>query len=490
MIAANNSFDVIIIGAGISGINAAYRLQEGIPDYSYAILEGRGEIGGTWSLFKYPGIRSDSDLHTFGFPWDPWKEDRAIADAASILRYVQGTAAKHGIDSHVKYHHKVESMNWSTENQHWEIDVTVNGNEKRKFYSRFILLGTGYYDYTRGLNTQIPGIEKFKGTVVHPQFWPEELDYTDKKVVIIGSGATAVTLLPAMADKVKHITMLQRSPSYFLPVPLTEPINGFIKRIFPEKLAYQLIRLRFLLMGFLFFQFCRLFPKKGISVLRKETEKQLPKHIPFEPHFVPKYNPWEQRMCITPGGDFFAALRKGNSDVVTDTIQDVAGTEIILSSGKTLDADIIITATGLKIQFGGNASVSVDGEPYHMNQKYIWRGALLQDLPNFTFIFGYTNASWTLGADATAQLWVRLLKQMKAKGMSSMVPRLNENDGVMEAPLLNLKSSYIKAAEEANTLPKGGDRGPWVPRSTYLKDIWHAKFGDISTGLQFNRIST
>jgi cation diffusion facilitator CzcD-associated flavoprotein CzcO len=301
MIAANNSFDVIVIGAGISGINAAYRLQEGIPDYSYAILEGRGEIGGTWSLFKYPGIRSDSDLHTFGFPWDPWKEDRSIADAASILRYVKDTAAKHGIDSHVKYNHKVESMNWSTENQHWEVDVTVNGTEKRKFYSRFILLGTGYYDYTRGLNTQIPGIDQFKGTVVHPQFWPEELDYADKKVVIIGSGATAVTLLPAMADKAKHITMLQRSPSYFLPVPLTEPIDGMIKRFFPEKWAYQLIRLRFLLVGFFFFQFCRLFPKKGISVLREATEKELPKNIPFEPHFVPKYNPWEQRMCITPG---------------------------------------------------------------------------------------------------------------------------------------------------------------------------------------------
>ena len=301
MIAANNSFDVIIIGAGISGVNSAYRLQQGLPDCSYAILEGRAELGGTWSLFKYPGIRSDSDLHTFGFAWDPWKEDRAIADAPSILRYLQTTAAKHGIDSHVKYHHKVEGMNWSTENQHWELDVSVNGTEKRKFYSRHILMGTGYYDYTRGLNAKIPGIENFKGTVVHPQFWPEGLDYTGKKVVIIGSGATAVTILPAMADKVKHITMLQRSPSYFLMAPLIEPIDGFIKRWLPETLAYQLIRVRFLLLGFLFFQFCRLFPKKGISVLRQATEKELPDNIPFDPHFVPSYRPWEQRMCITPG---------------------------------------------------------------------------------------------------------------------------------------------------------------------------------------------
>ncbi|KIW32103.1 uncharacterized protein PV07_03673 [Cladophialophora immunda] len=490
MIAADNNFDVIIIGAGISGINSAYRLQEGLPDYSYAILEGRAEIGGTWSLFKYPGIRSDSDLHTFGFPWDPWKEDRSIADAGSILRYVKTTAARHGIDKHIKYQHKVESMNWSTENQHWEIDVTVDGTEKRKYYSRFILLGTGYYDYTQGLNTKISGIENFKGTVVHPQFWPEDLDYTDKKVVIIGSGATAVTLLPAMTGKAKSVTMLQRSPSYFLPIPLTEPIDGLIKRIFPEKWAYQLIRLRFLMVGFLFFQFCRLFPKKGRSVLREATEKELPANIPFEPHFVPRYNPWEQRMCITPGGDFFAALRTGKADVVTDTIQDCSANEIKLTSGATLPADIIITATGLKILFGGGASVSVDGEPYQMNRKFIWRGALLQDLPNFTFIFGYTNASWTLGADATAQLWVRLLKEMKAKNMTSMIPRVNEKEQVAEVPLLNLNSSYIKAAQEADTLPKGGDRGPWVPRSSYLRDIWHAKFGDIRTGLQFNRIST
>lgn len=301
MIAADNNFDVIIIGAGISGINSAYRLQEGLPDYSYAILESRAEIGGTWSLFKYPGIRSDSDLHTFGFSWDPWKEDRSIADAPSILRYVKSCAAKQGIDQHVKYQHKVVAMNWSTENQHWELDVTVDGSERRKFYARFISLGTGYYDYSRGLDSKIPGIENFKGTVVHPQFWPEDLDYTDKKVVIIGSGATAVTLLPAMNDKAKSVTMLQRSPSYFLPIPLVEPIDNIIRKIFPESWAFALIRLRFILVSFLFFQFCRLFPKRGIKLLRSETENKLPPNIPFDPHFVPRYLPWQQRMCITPG---------------------------------------------------------------------------------------------------------------------------------------------------------------------------------------------
>jgi cation diffusion facilitator CzcD-associated flavoprotein CzcO len=300
MIAANNSFDVIIVGAGISGVNSAYRLQEGLPDYSYAILEGRHEIGGTWSLFKYPGIRSDSDLHTFGFPWDPWKEDRAIADAGSILRYLKTTASKHGIDKHVKFNHMVNVMNWSTENQHWELDVTANG-ERTRYYARFILMGTGYYDYRQGLNPIIPGIENFKGTVVHPQFWPEKLDYEGKNVTIIGSGATAVTLLPAMNEKAKHITMLQRSPSYFLPVPSSEPIDKVIKNWLPEKWAYKLIRLRFLVTGYLFFTFCRLFPNKSKQILRGAYEKLLPDNIPFEPHFVPSYNPWEQRMCITPG---------------------------------------------------------------------------------------------------------------------------------------------------------------------------------------------
>lgn len=520
---ADNSFDVLIIGAGISGINSAYRLQEGIPDYSYAILEGRAEMGGTWSLFKYPGIRSDSDLHTFGFAWDPWKEDRSIADAPSILKYLKTTAERHGIDKHIKYRHQVETMNWSTEKQHWQVNVTVDGTETRTFYARQILMGTGYYDYNRGLNTQIPGIDTFKGTVVHPQFWPEDLDYSDKKVVVIGSGATAVTLVPNMVDKAKSVTMLQRSPSYFLPIPLVVPIDRFIKKILPESWGYKLVRLRFLLTGFLFIQFCRLFPNQGKKMLRAATEKELPSNIPFDPHFVPKYNPWQQRMCITPGkppvseqshapmsrcrfffgvvkyanpfpfspgGDFFAALRTGKADVVTDTIETITPTGIQLKSGASLDADIIITATGLKIRFGGGAKLFVDGEPYQINQKYVWRGALLQDLPNFAFVFGYTDASWTLGADAAAQLWVRLLKAARAKNMTSMVARVGEKEEVLEKPLLNLNSSYIKAAEQDNALPKGGDRGPWVFRTSYLKDIWHAKFGDIQTGLQFYRVST
>ena len=297
---ADNSFDAIIIGAGISGINSAYRLQEGLPDYKYAILEGRSEIGGTWSLFKYPGIRSDSDLHTFGFPWDPWTENRSIADAPSILRYVKGAAARAGIDKNIKFNHQVQTIDWSSENQHWKVIALVQGVEKT-YYSRHIMMGTGYYDYKQGLNSVIPGIENFKGQVIHPQFWPEDLDYTDKKVVVIGSGATAVTLVPSMAEKAKSVTMLQRSPSYFLPVPLVEPVDNFIKKWLPESWGFKVIRLKYYIMGFFFFNFCRWFPNKGIAALRKATEAELPDNIPFDPHFVPSYLPWQQRMCITPG---------------------------------------------------------------------------------------------------------------------------------------------------------------------------------------------
>lgn len=504
---SDNRFDVIIIGAGISGVDAAYRLQEGIPDYSYAILEGRSEMGGTWSLFKYPGIRSDSDLHTFGFPWDPWAEDRAIADAPSILRYIKSAAAKHGIDQHVKYQHQVQKMEWKSDRQHWILNVLVHGTETKTFYARQLLMGTGYYDYTQGLNTEIPGLENFNGKVVHPQFWPEDLDYTDQKVIIIGSGATAVTLLPAMNEKAGRVTMLQRSPSYFLPVPLVEPIDVLIRRWAPAKWAHQIVRIRFILVGYLFFSFCRLFPNAAKKLLRKGTESELPKNIPFDPHFVPSYLPWEQRMCITPGktsqreepisfakpvtgGDFFAALRTGKSDVVTDHIDTVTESGIKLKSGRTLDADIIVTATGLKVSFGGGAEILIDGEPLVLHDKHVWNGAMLQDVPNLTFTFGYTSASWTLGADVTAQLWVRLLQTIRRQGMTSVVPKINDPSRVKEAPLLNLNSNYIKAAENSKLLPKGGNVAPWKPRTSYLQDYWKAKWGDITTSLQFSRITT
>lgn len=485
-----NTFDVIIVGAGISGINAAYRLQESLPDYSYAILEGRSEMGGTWSLFKYPGIRSDSDLHTFGFPWDPWTEDRSIADAPSILKYIRTVSARHGIDKHIKYQHKVLKLNWKSDQQHYQIDVLVDGEHEKTFYARAVAMGTGYYNYNEGLNSSITGIESFKGTVVHPQFWPEDLDYTGKKVVIVGSGATAVTILPAMSEKAEKVTMLQRSPGWFVSIPQTEPIDNLIRRFVPTSWAYKLIRLRFICMGYLFFHFCRMFPNTAKKILRKETGKQLPKNIPLDPHFQPTYNPWQQRLCITPLGDFFAALRTGKADIATDQIDTVTETGIQLKSGQHIDADIIITATGLKMQIGGGSQLFVDNEPINVADKFIWRGVMLQDVPNLCIIFGYTNASWTLAADVTCQLFTRMLKHAKTKGMTSMVPVIANPNDVQQVPFLNLNSTYIKSAVERGVIPKAGNVGPWVPRSNWFVDRWNASWGDINTGMQFNRVTT
>lgn len=339
----SNVLDVAIIGAGISGINLSYRVQESIPDFKYAVFEGRSEMGGTWSLFKYPGIRSDSDLFTFGFNFDPWTEDRAIASAPAILSYIKRTAAKYGIDRHIKYNHHVDQLNWHSDLQRWQIDAIVNGSENKTYYARYVCMGTGYYDYNEPLHATIPNLQAFKGQIIHPQFWPEDLNYTDKRVVIVGSGATAVTLLPAMNDKAKSVTMLQRSPGYFFSPPLVEDINLALKRWLPAKMAHQLIRLRMIFLGYLLFSLCRLFPNWMRKVLQNTAAKQMPPNMKLDP---PHYAPWQQRMCITPGGDFFEALRSGKSDIVTDTIDTVDETGIKLNSGKRLDADIIITATG------------------------------------------------------------------------------------------------------------------------------------------------
>jgi cation diffusion facilitator CzcD-associated flavoprotein CzcO len=327
--------------------------------------------------------------------------------------------------------------------------------------------------------------------VVHPQFWPHDLAYADKKVIIIGSGATAVTLLPALCENgAAHVTMLQRSPGYFLSLPGVEPINNYIRKWVPSTIAYRLIRLRFLFESFAFVYFCRIFPKLGIWLLRSNIKKELPPNISVDPHFIPSYRPFEQRMCITPDGDFFQALRSGKADIVTDHIETVTDTGIKLRSGQFLDADIIITATGLKVQMCGNTNVSVNGEEIRIADKFLWRGAMLQDVPNLAFIFGYTNASWTLGSDAAARLFVRLLKNLRKQGVTSVVPRINDPGSVKQVEMMDLSSSYIQAALERKQIPKGGDVAPWKPRRTYFVDSWFASFGDITTGLTFDRVST
>lgn len=484
---STTNFDVIIIGAGISGINAAYRLQEQSPDRTYAILEARTSIGGTWDLFTYPGIRSDSDLHTFGFPFRPWTKENAIADGPSIANYIKDTAAQYGIDRNIHYHHRLLSANWSTDRQRWALDVDNKGTKKH-YHAKFVMFCTGYYDYNEALPAKIPGIDNFAGQVIHPQFWPEDLDYKNKNIVIIGSGATAITLLPNLAKGgASHVTMLQRSPSYIVSLPQVGGLAYWARRILPAQWAYKFIRFQFLILPFLFFKFCRAFPDAARRQLEKGARQQLPQGYQMDPNFKPNYNPWDQRLCISPDGDFYQCLREGKSSIVTAHIKNVTEKSIqLLDSDKTLRPDIIITATGLKLVVAGGAKVSVDNEIVTVPEKHIWKGVMLEDVPNAAFVFGYTNASWTLGSDATAQFVTRLLNKMKNENISQAVARLDKNAGIKDQPLFNLNSTYVVKAK--GELPKAGDRAPWLPRSHYLRDLWEAKRGDITKEISYTRI--
>ena len=480
-------FDVVIVGAGISGVNAAYRIQSELPDASYSLLEARGSMGGTWDLFKYPGIRSDSDLHTFGFPWRPWKHPKAIADGQSILEYVKESASANGIDKKIQYNTKMINANWSSDQQRWQIEVNSNG-EKRFIHARFLLLSTGYYDYDTPLRVDIPGIDSFQGTIIHPQFWPEGLDYAGKNIVIIGSGATAVTLLPILAERAEKVTMLQRSPGYILNQPAVDPLGQWAHKWLPAWLAFKLVRWKYLILPFLFFKFCRAFPMAARRGLRRRTKAELPSNVPHNPHFEPNYNPWEQRLCVCPDGDFYKSLRAGKADLVTDTIDRITEKAIHTKNGTVLTPDIIITATGLKIQIGGGAKMVVDGARVDVATRFLWKSIMLQDVPNMATVIGYTNASWTLGADATALSVCRLIKTMKKKNATSATPRAKDPEKLSVVSVLNLNSTYVEKGK--GEMPKAATTAPWKPRSTYFADIYEARYGDIEQGLQFLRMHT
>jgi cation diffusion facilitator CzcD-associated flavoprotein CzcO len=479
------NFDVVIIGAGISGINSAYRVQtQAPPGTSYTVLEARDNIGGTWDLFKYPGIRSDSDLYTFGFSWRPWTDGKAIAEAPLILDYVKESAAMYGIDKKIRFQHKVISADWSTEEMVWKLDVGGGGGQRKSFTAGFLIMGTGYYDYETPLETVIPGIENFKCKVVHPQFWPKDLDYTDKDIVIIGSGATAITILPNIANTAKHVTMVQRSPSYVLSLPNSaDPVTNFLQKWFSSKTAFALNRARFLVVTYALFYICRAFPRAARKVIRFVTTRELPANVPHDPHFSPSYNPWEQRLCLDPDGVFYRAMRKGKAHIVTGVISTVTNTGLQMVSGETIKTDIIITATGLKMLLAGGIKLSTDGKPFNIASKFMWKGMMLQDLPNAVFVIGYTNASWTLGADATAQLATRMLNTMAKKGAKAVVPRLENSEQMKPAPMLNLSSTYIQRA--VDIMPKTGTVGPWRPRSNYFSDMHQAKWGNMEVGLEY-----
>jgi len=474
------SLDIIIIGAGISGINAAYRIQTEAPAGTrYAILEGRESLGGTWDLFRYPGIRSDSDIFTFGFPWSPWKHTSTFASADQIQDYMKQSAKAQGIDQHIRYRHSVASANWSSAQRSWELQVAVAGQAQPiTVRARWVLLGTGYYDYEKPLEAPIPGIEKFAGDVIHPQFWPKDFDYSDKEVVIIGSGATAVTVVPAMAEKAKHVTMLQRSPGYIFSMPSSSLVTALLFALLPNSLAHYLSRLLWLVKGHLINMFCRKWPVLAKGFLKNETVKQLPAEIPWDPNFKPRYNPWEQRLCACVDGDFFAALRLGKAGVATGTILAVTEKTIELDSGESLSPDVIVTATGLKLRFGGGIRFAVDGRPFQFSDKFAWRSAMLQDVPNMIFLMGYVSASWTLGADVGARTFIRILQEMRKKGAAVVVPRPSR--AMPDKPLMSLSSTYLKTARDE--LPKTGT-GVWAAKTNYFEDMARARWGSMSIDL-------
>ncbi|KAH7357666.1 FAD dependent oxidoreductase [Pyrenochaeta sp. MPI-SDFR-AT-0127] len=485
-------FDVLIIGAGLSGINAAYRIQESLPSSSFALLEARHELGGTWSQFKYPGVRSDSDLHTLGFQFNPWKASHPIASGDSIMEYLNATADKFDIKKHIRCRHKVVSANWSSDAQQWKLAVDIagdNGTEARRavYWTKWLIMGTGYYSYDEPLRAQIPGLANFKGRTVHPQFWPEDLDYKGKKMVIIGSGATAITLLPAMVDTgVGSVTQLQRSPSYILSLPQDNP--AWWEKYAPQWFLLKYKRFMFTLIPILLYYFCMSFPTRASNFLRKEAKRQLPADFPLDPHFKPGYNPWQQRLCLCPDGDYFKCFASGRAHIVTDTIKNIVSDGIELNNGTKLDADIIVTATGLKLRFLGGIDLSIDGHKVDVPSQYLWRFSMLTSLPNLGNIIGYWNASWTLGSDTASRLFVRLIKHQNENNYTSVVPVISEDDTKEEILASPLSSTYVKNA--LSSMPKCGSRGPWRPRDHYFVDRWRAENGDLNDGLKWEKVST
>ncbi|KAI8934099.1 hypothetical protein NX059_008862 [Plenodomus lindquistii] len=485
----DHHFDVLIIGSGLSGINVAYRVQEGLPDASFAILEGRHELGGTWSQFKYPGVRSDSDLHTLGFQFYPWKATNPIASGDSIMSYLNETAHRFDIDKKIRYNHKVIAADWRNSEQQWRLDVQIGQGEdthRAVYWTKWLITATGYYNYDEARKAHIPGIENFKGQVVHPQFWPEDLNYKGKKMVIIGSGATTITLLPAMVDGgVASVTQLQRSPSYIM--SLSQRNDAWWEKYAPQWLLLKYKRFMFTLIPILLYQFCMYFPNPASKFLRKEAAKQLPADFPVDPHFKPGYNPWQQRLCLCPDGDYFKAFSSGRAHIVTDTIKSVTSNGIELNSDEKLDADIIVTATGLNMRLVGGINLSVDGKPVDIPEQYMWRSSMLTSLPNLGNIIGFWNASWTLGSDTASRLFVRMIRYQNDTGYTSVVPVISEADKKYEVGASPLNSTYVTNA--MSKMPKCANRGPWKPRENYFVDNWGAMKGSFSDGLRWEKKS-
>ncbi|MBI3217130.1 MAG: NAD(P)/FAD-dependent oxidoreductase [Mycobacterium sp.] len=474
--------NVLIVGAGISGIGAARYLQQQHPGRTFAILEARGATGGTWDLFRYPGIRSDSDLHTFGYEFKPWLDEDAIASGDKILDYLRETVSENGIDAHIRFHHKVLAAAWSSAQARWTVDVERRGSadspgELVQLSADWIFCAGGYYRYDEGYTPDFAGRERFGGQIVHPQHWPEDLDYTGKKVVIIGSGATAVTLVPAMAGTAGHVTMLQRSPTYVMPVPGRDGFANTAQKLLGADRGYALARRKNILKQRAVYGFCQRFPRAARRLIRAINAKQLPDGYPVDEHFSPAYNPWDQRLCAVPDGDLFEAIGSGRASVVTDRIATFTETGIQLESGKHLDADIIVTATGLNVQLFGGVCLTVDGNPVRLPETVAYKAMMLSGIPNFVYAFGYTNSSWTLKIGLICEHFCRLLTHMDQHGYTSVRPELG-GEPLQTRPLLDFAAGYVQRA--VDQMPRQASGETWSVSMNYLADAKLLRDGPVT----------
>ncbi len=476
--------DVIVAGAGISGISAAWHLQKNCPSRSYVVLEGRAGLGGTWDLFRYPGIRSDSDMYTLGFAFRPWTEAKSIADGPSIMRYLRDTVRESGIDRHIRYNQRITAASWSTEKACWTVDVQQPGGDVRQMTCNFLFMCTGYYRYDEGYTPAFAGQGDFAGKIVHPQKWTSDIDYTGKQVVVIGSGATAVTLVPELAKKAAHVTMLQRSPSYVISLPAKDKFANWLRRVLPSHPAYSITRWYKVLTSMYFYNMCRRWPAQAKKYIFGEMRKQLGPDYDIATHFSPSYNPWEQRLCMVPDNDLFVSLKAGTSSIVTDHVDRFTPTGIVLKSGKALDADIIVTATGLKLQIFAGIPISVDGTLIELANCVGYKGMMISGVPNLAMTFGYTNASWTLKADLTSSYVCRLLNHMQAAGLRQCTPRFDD-PAIGRAPWVDLSSGYFQRV--LSQFPSQGTKTPWKLHQNYARDILLLKYGTLADGaMQFS----
>ncbi|MDT5346898.1 MAG: hypothetical protein QOH91_185 [Mycobacterium sp.] len=480
--------DVVIVGAGISGLGAAYRISERNPHLSYTILERREQIGGTWDLFRYPGVRSDSSIFTLSFPFEPWTRKESVADGAHIRGYLTATAQKYGLDRHIQFNSYVRSADWDSSTDTWTVTCQQGGAQDgaRKLYrSRFLFFGSGYYNYDEGYTPDFPGIERFGGTVIHPQHWPADLDYDGKKIVVIGSGATAATLIPSLTERAEKVTMLQRSPTYLLSASKFSRLVALLRMLLPRKVSHLAARMYYALTEAVIWFLSRKIPGFVKWLLRRVAISNLPDGYDVDTHFKPRYNPWDQRMCLIPDADLYAAIAEGRAAVVTDHIDHFDATGIALESGDHLDADIVVTATGLQLQALGGVAISLDGEQVNPSDRFVYKAHMLDDVPNLFWCVGYTNASWTLRADITARATAKLLAHMSSHGYTHAYPHLGD-EPMSEKPSWDIQANYVKRSLHA--LPRSGTKRPWNVRQNYFADAIDYRFDRIEEAMVFGRV--